>query len=469
MTNPDTPPPGASFPTTLNGFFKKTSWDQFSWLADVGGAGGVGAPGGWLTLPHPKSFYAPCGFTSQCFNLSALSDDATTLGRAQGIDFTVYDNINFVVSNDLDCCARGGDYFNAVDNKSYGATWVGARSQNLQTYAHEMGHSIGLLHSGWAYYAYDSPWDVMSGGQSINQTVCGSYNSANASGSLTNLMCVEPGSGYIAAHKDLLGWIPPANVVATDTQTGGTWTIDGGALPLAAPLKLIRVCLPGLCDNPDAPYLTVEAKVKGLGATSQYDNGIPGEGVIVHDVVAGRSLRNGLCYQDDDSVLAVPVDATPGDYNTANCSHTPGTALFNAQWTPGQTYTDNQFGVSIAVLSRAGSSFSVSVTPAPATVPPGAFGKSTPTSGTTGVPNYIHLGWGTSRAATRQCIDTTNDNACSGWTNAGSRPISGSTTSPALHITGRCVQSALAERPTQTGIRRHSGVLRRRPPAPSAS
>ena len=53
LNNPDTPPPGEVFPSTINGFFKKTSWDQFSWSGDVGGVGGVGAPGGWLTLPNP--------------------------------------------------------------------------------------------------------------------------------------------------------------------------------------------------------------------------------------------------------------------------------------------------------------------------------------------------------------------------------------------------------------------------------
>jgi hypothetical protein len=102
MTNPDTPPAGEVFPTTLNGFFKKTSWNQFSWSSDVGGVGGVGASGGWLTLPFPKSHYAPCGFSSSCALLSGLAEDAMALGRAQGIDFKNYDNINFVLSNDLD-------------------------------------------------------------------------------------------------------------------------------------------------------------------------------------------------------------------------------------------------------------------------------------------------------------------------------------------------------------------------------
>src|SRR5262249_15383732 len=153
--------------------FIKTSWNQFSWIGDVGGVGGLGAPGGWLTLPNPKSFYANCGWNGSCADLQALGDDGTALGRAQGIDFTKYDNINFVLSNDLDCCAWGGGYISAVDSKLYGSTWEPPWSQETGTYAHEMGHSIGLPHSGWVYHDYDSPWDVMSMRTSSNEVACG--------------------------------------------------------------------------------------------------------------------------------------------------------------------------------------------------------------------------------------------------------------------------------------------------------
>ncbi len=164
LNNPDTPPAGELFHSTVNGFFKKTSWNQFSWTGDVAGVGGLGAPGGWLTLPHPKSYYAPCGWAATCAGalLGTLAEDAMTLGRAQGIDFRGYDNINIALSNDLDCCAYGGGYYSSVDAKAYGMTWEPPWGQNLDTYAHEMGHSIGLPHSGWLYFSYDSPWDVMS-------------------------------------------------------------------------------------------------------------------------------------------------------------------------------------------------------------------------------------------------------------------------------------------------------------------
>jgi len=378
LNNPDTPPAGEVFPATVNGFFKKTSWNQFSWLGDVGGVGGIGAPGGWLTLPHPKSYYAPCGWSGTCANLNALGDDATALGKTQGITFTNYDNINFVLSNDLDCCAWGGGY--SLDGKAYGATWEPPWGQEAGTYAHEMGHSLGLPHSGWVYYAYDSPWDMMSDRTSASDVVCGSYFSANSAATST-LHCSEPGDGYITAHKDYLGWIPPANAVATDTLSNVTATLEGGALPLGAAAKMIKICLAGVaCTGSAAHYITVEARVKGIGTSSQFDNAIPGEGVIVHDVRFDRAPISGTCYFNNQSGWAVPVDSTAGDYNSAGCDaggrSYPDYALLNAQFLPGQTYSNSTYGLNIAVLSRTGSTFVVAtyVRPAVTTNAAGAIG-----------------------------------------------------------------------------------------------
>src|SRR5262249_34409406 len=206
MTNPDTPPGGSLFPATINGFFKKTSNNVFSWLGDVGGVGGGGGAG-WVTLPPPQSYYAPCTFSSTCFtgtNYTNFNNDAVAAATAQGIVFTPYDNINFVLSNDLDCCAWGGSL--TISGKTYGTTWEPPWGQETSVYSHEMGHSIGLPHSGWVYYAYDSPWDVMSNDAPAATLSCGSYYSRN-SAATTTLYCNEPGSGYIMGHRDVLGWI----------------------------------------------------------------------------------------------------------------------------------------------------------------------------------------------------------------------------------------------------------------------
>lgn len=364
MTNPDVPPAGEDFPTTINGFFRKTSDNAFSWSADVGGVGGIGASGGWLTLPHPKSYYAPCGWSSSCALLNTLAEDGMVLGRAQGIDFRTYDNINFVLSNDLDCCAWGGSYYSVTDSKRYGATWEPPWGQETGTYVHEMGHSIGLPHSGWVYYAYDSPWDLMSSLDVASNATCGSYSSTNSNRTRT-LYCGEPGDGYIGAHKDFLGWTPPANLVVTDTTSTVDVTLEGGALPLGAATKLIKICLATApCTGSSAHYFTVEARVKGLAATSQYDNAVPGEGIIIHDVLMNRSPVFGPCFFNSQSGWAVPVDANPGDYNSSTCRNTgsyPDIGLYNAQWVTGQLYINGTHGFSVEVLGRSGSTFTVRV------------------------------------------------------------------------------------------------------------
>jgi len=382
LTNPSTPPAGEVFPATINGFFLKTSYNQFSWVGSVGGVGGLGAPGGWLTLPHPKSYYAPCGWSSSCADISGLAADAMALGRAQGIVFTNFDNINFVLSNDLDCCAWGGGYFDPVDSKVYGATWEPPWGQDAAVYVHEMGHSLGLPHSGWVYAAYDSPWDMMSNSYASATVVdCGSYASVNSSGTNT-MQCREPGDGYIAAHKDYLGWIPGANQVQTDNTPGSAVNVnlEGASLPLSSGLKMIKICLaPFSCTGSSARYLTVEARVKGQGATSQYDNGIYGEGLIIHSVQMDRPPISGPCFFNSQSGWAVPIDSTPGDYDSTNCNAGgrtfPNYGLYNAQWTPGQTYTN---GTSIQVLSRTSSSFNVSVSTAGGGGPPASLYLLTP-------------------------------------------------------------------------------------------
>jgi M6 family metalloprotease-like protein len=375
LNNPDTPPGGEVFPTTVNGFFKKTSYNQFSWIGDVGGAGGVGASGGWLTLPHPKSHYANCGWEASCVDTNSIGDDGTVLGRAQGIDFTTYDNINFVLSNDLDCCAWGGTYFSSVDSKVYGATWEPPWGQEAQTYSHEMGHSLGLPHSGWVYYDYDSPWDVMSLIVSANSVLCGTYSSINT-GSDSDIYCKEPGDGYITPHKDFLGWIPTMNITEVTAGSSATATLEANSLALSSAIKMIRICITGFsCNGASARYFTVEARVNGLGASSQYDNGITSEGVIIHDYQADRPAVTGPCIFGSQPIWAQPADSTPNDYDLVNCNEGgrtyPDYALYNAQWSPGQTYTNSTRGFAVTVVSKSGSTYDISIQPVATKKPKG--------------------------------------------------------------------------------------------------
>jgi hypothetical protein len=343
LTNSKKPNDAEHIPATINGFFDKTSWGNLQWKADATN---------WMVLPFNKAHYANCGWDSSCANLNALSHDAFVLATNAGIDVSKYDNINFVLNNDLDCCAWGGS--TSFGGKSFGATWEPPWGQEAGTYSHEFGHSIGLPHSGWTYYAYDSPWDIMSKRTASKQVLCATYFSANDNAN-RNVNCTEPGDGYIAGHKDYLGWLPAANQVVIDGPMTKKVTLEANALPLNDGIKLIKICLSGVsCSGSTARYLTVEARI----GTKLYEKGLTGDGVIIQDFKLNRGAIGGTCYFNSQSGFAVPIDATPGDYDTVNCDSNglvwPNYGLGNAQWQPGQTYTDNALHVSVKVNKKKG-------------------------------------------------------------------------------------------------------------------
>jgi M6 family metalloprotease-like protein len=350
LTNPTKPNSGEHIPATINGFFSKTSWGNLKWKADVTD---------WMTLPHPKTFYANCGWDSSCANLNALSNDAFALAVNAGVDVSQYDNINFVLNNDLDCCAWGGG--TSFNGKSFGATWEPPWGQEAGTYSHEFGHSIGLPHSGWTYYAYDSPWDIMSKRTASQSVLCATYFSANDNAN-RNVNCTEPGDGYIAGHKDYLGWLPAENQVVIDGAMTKKITLEANALPLKNGIKLVKICLSGAsCSGASAHYITVEARIGG----KLYENGLTGDGVIIQDFKLNRGAINGKCYFNSQSGFAVPIDATPGDWDSSGCDSNgatwPNYALGNAQWLPGQTYSNSSLHVSVQVKAKKGNAYKIVV------------------------------------------------------------------------------------------------------------
>ena len=100
---------------------------------------------------------------------------------------------------------------------------------------------------------------------------------------------------------------------------------------------------------------------EGLGALSQFDNAIPHDGVILHDFQADRAPigAGNACFFNSTSGWAIPIDATPGDFDGPPACIDHG-GLSNAQWYPGHTYV-HPSGLEIRVVSRSGSLFDVTI------------------------------------------------------------------------------------------------------------
>jgi len=342
--------------TLVNNFYQADSWGQFGVHGDIANGGT------WMVLPHTKWYYAPCGFASACADLGAVGNDGIALGLSHGVNFANYDAIGFILSNDLDCCAWGGGWYDTLNGvtKVWGATWEPPWGQHSSVYSHETGHSIGLHHSGWVYYAYDSPWDIMSDSYDSPATGCGSYYSLN-DGVTESVYCYVP-EDTIAPYKDVLGWIDSSHKLSVTSSA--TVQVDSLAAPLSSAYKMLKICVTGYScatGGSTSRYLTVEVRTQ----YGPYDQYLPGEGVIIHMYQGSRPAVSGSCFFNSQSGPAYPIDSTPGDYNSAGCNSGgrswPNYALFNAQWSVGQTYNipSSMGGGQIKVLSRSGNTFTI--------------------------------------------------------------------------------------------------------------
>jgi M6 family metalloprotease-like protein len=331
---------------TVNSFYMANSWGQLGWTATVTN---------WMTGMDYKTTYANCA-SGICADLNHLFDDAVALGVAAGVNFALYDNIAIVTNNDLDCCAAGGE--RTYNGKTYGVVWEPPWSAQVGTFVHELGHSIGLPHSGWVYYDYDSPWDAMSQGDQIyNRIRCGAYTSRNYNNLTWPIFCPTP-ADIIAPYKDLVGWIDEAHLLTV--PAGGSAAgvpVDSLAAPLSSAYKMIKVCVPGYdCTGggEQATYYTVEARTRygfdrylGLPDSSVGRLDPPNQGgVIIHYYDwTHSSFVGGHCFHINEPGPAYPVDnfnvVPPPHYNTERCSDTTGryatlTGLYYADYDPGQ-------------------------------------------------------------------------------------------------------------------------------------
>lgn len=264
-------------------------WPALSYGAiNVDGSAAFGP----YTLPQSPAHYLP----GDSPDLTALAQDCAAAADAD-VAFPAYSGINFMFNADIGCCAWGGPQSLTADGvtRVYRLTWLPPWAwNNVSVVMHEMGHSFGLPHSSGDYgQTYDSPWDVMSKDRA---------NCAITRDPVYN--CV--GQGTIAYHLGLLGWLPPARRYV---HAGGVQTIQLEPLDAPGDDGYLMAQIP--IDGAAGHFYTVEARRR-----AGYDAKLPGNGLIIHEVITSRVRPARVVDPDND-----------GD---------PGDAA--ALWTVGETF-----------------------------------------------------------------------------------------------------------------------------------
>lgn len=298
---------------SLDGFLRDASYGQTSATGNVFGP---------FTLP---------GTYGSCTDVSgAVLNDAIAAAVAGGVNLQSYSRIALVFPDTLGCGWAGFGGSSCSVSSSSGnfnasvaylvANYVGDRAQAVSLASHELGHNLGLLHSGavnagsQALGPLAAPGDLSDMGDywsSMGATVLGTYPAPQKS--------------------EVLGWLKPSSYLTV--QSSGTYTLQ----PLEtspAGLQALKIQR-GTGNN---AWLWVEYRQP----IDSYDS------TLIHQVFSGALIH----YEDSTTVVGhsylpnfTPTDAT---------GNSPALAA-------GQSWSDPYSNLAISVQSATSTGLTVSV------------------------------------------------------------------------------------------------------------
>lgn len=303
----------------LDHYWRELSYNRIN-LANSGAVG-------WFVLPHPRAFYKN---SDGSWNLSQTASDCTGVADAS-VYFPSYVGVNLMLNAEIVMVAYGSSGYSMTHDgvtQLWRMTWLPPWGYwDIAVVEHEMGHGFGLPHSSGNYgQIYDNQWDVMS---NLSSNCDRSYD--------TIYHCL--GQHTIGFHKGMVGWLTRLWVWTGQQNVN----LERMALPQTSNTQLIEMPLGDYIYN----YYTIEAR-----RWSGYDVKLPGEGVIIHQVLRSQAY-------------VIDID---GNGNTGD-----GGAI----WSPGEYFADPVNGVYVCVNSQTASGYNVTVAVG---VVPTCAGGTTPTA-----------------------------------------------------------------------------------------
>ncbi|MBN2549689.1 MAG: M6 family metalloprotease domain-containing protein [Anaerolineales bacterium] len=422
----------------MNHYYKAVSYNQLDIVT-------VNLPSsiGWNTMPQTLAYYVANGYCYEAAyprNCQKLAEDAVAAANAV-VDFSQYDNDGdgYVDTVFIIHAGKGAEitnsptdiwshswqtynqpYVDGVRVSSYTTEpeyWFSANDMTIGVYAHELGHALGLPD------LYDTDytpkgvgdWSLMSGG---------SWNGQYGLG--------ESPAFLDAWSRYKLGWVTPIAV---------SGTLTAASIPAAETSPTIYKLKSARLGSEE--YFLVENR-----QITSYDAYLDGSGLLIWHIdenvdnndkeckqvnnwnCASTSQHFQVALEQADGALNLEKNNTDGDGGDP-WPGTSGKRAFNSASMPNTSSyyysTSADTNLSVTNISNSSSTMTADFYVAGA---PGAFNKTNPTIGATGVSISPTLTWGTSAGATsyEYCYDTSNDSSCSTWLTNGtstSKALSG--------------------------------------------
>jgi M6 family metalloprotease-like protein len=351
----------------LGNYWNAASYGNISISAAVAGASTE-----WRTVAEQNSYF---GADQNDQDQNKLAD-ACAAAWDTAVTFSAGTDYGFVYDQSAGA-DYGGRFFFAANydgqTSVVGAMMGGQSQQHEETWAHEMGHAFGLMHSfGGDAQPYDTAYDIMSAPAGECVTHGGGSWWGGDGNDPRNEFTFEYGcipGQLLAYHKaDVLGWIPASRQY---TAKGGTHTIT--LERLAAPTTsnsylYARIPVSG------TSYYTIEARfMTGIeinGAawpsttfTTNYDENIPGPNKYeAGDPQPGCVVINKVSshpYPVGEEIVLQGTDSNhDGWWDDPTNSGTNGGSCFEV----GSTFSAMGGAVKVNVVSKTSHSFTVAIT-----------------------------------------------------------------------------------------------------------
>ncbi|WP_271270199.1 Ig-like domain-containing protein [Aliamphritea hakodatensis] len=294
----------------VNDFIQETSYNQ-TWLS--------GDVYNWITLPLDGNTSCPSNYHLQ----------VDQIAQNQGVNLADYEHIMYMIPPDSACSTNAG----TVGSNGVSRAWISS-PLSLDIVAHEFGHNLGLSHA-----------------HSLNcqNGVLESNCQSATYGDLLDIMGTNVGH-MNAFNKSLLGWLGYG-------QSPAVTTVTSSGIYEIAPLesnttgsKALKIAAGNDATTGDTVWYYLEYRQPIGFDAEHFEDGYErypenlANGVIFHRATGTQSNSSYL------------LDMTP-DSITSFASYDFRDAALEV----GQTYIDDEFGISITPVSNTANGISISV------------------------------------------------------------------------------------------------------------